>query len=280
MTIDITKQEINDICQDITGEQLKQIETFVIFLGHAHSGHSIIGAMLDAHPDVAIANEINVPKILVDHKLNKAELSKITLFSSLYSKSSKEWLNTGYKYNIPNGFQGKTTHPKVLGDKKGGGSTRIIRNNPHILNKLIKIFGKKLKFINVVRNPMDNIAAFAYYWKEPLGLQHVKRYYENLETNLEIEKKYPNQFYKIRHQEFIKNPKKTFSDLLRYLDIMIDTNLIEDSISIVRENENERSKKIKWPILVLNEIKNKNNLLRVTDKKIALRLNNTYNIQR
>lgn len=261
MTINLTKKEIKKICNVIDDTQINTVKTFVIFLGHAHSGHSIVGAILDAHKQTAISNEINIPKLIVDHKLRKEEIEKITLSFSLNKSDLKGWLNTGYLYNVENGYQGKTKYPKVLGDKKGGGSTRVIRNNPEVLTNLVKIFGKKLKFINVVRNPYDNIAAFSHYWKEPLGMQHVIRYYENLETNIQIEKKYPKQFFKINHQNFLKNPKIEYIKLLRFLNLKVNKEQVESSVSIVRKEENKRSNKITWPKNISEEIKKQKKLI-------------------
>ena len=36
------------------------VETFVLFIGHARSGHSLVGAILDAHPEIVIPHEFKV----------------------------------------------------------------------------------------------------------------------------------------------------------------------------------------------------------------------------
>ncbi len=41
-----------------------QIESFCLFLGYPGSGHSVIGALLDAHPEVVISNEIHVLRLM------------------------------------------------------------------------------------------------------------------------------------------------------------------------------------------------------------------------
>ena len=35
------------------------IKTYCLFIGHARSGHSFFGAMLDAHPNMVIADEVD-----------------------------------------------------------------------------------------------------------------------------------------------------------------------------------------------------------------------------
>lgn len=263
MTLSITQDEITEIDNSISDDQVEGDECFVIFLGHAHSGHSIVGALLDAHPDIAISNELNVPKLILDHDLDNKVLQKIILY---YSLNHSSWINTGYKYNVPESYQGKTKFPKILGDKKGGGSTRIIRNNPWVLDKLVEMFGKKLRFINVIREPKDNIAAFAHYWGDAeVGRKHVDRYFENYETNKQIEKKFQGAFYKLKHSDFIKNPVYEFKKILQFLNLKANENQLKSWLSIVRNTENNRSETINWSKNIRNAIKYKKNQLGMTE---------------
>ena len=47
-------------------EDITDVKTFVVFVGFARSGHSIVGALMDAHPDMVIAYEYNVYKKEID----------------------------------------------------------------------------------------------------------------------------------------------------------------------------------------------------------------------
>src|SRR4029079_16080765 len=39
--------------------EIESVERFCMFIGHARSGHSIVGAALDAHPNIVTAHEAN-----------------------------------------------------------------------------------------------------------------------------------------------------------------------------------------------------------------------------
>jgi hypothetical protein len=39
---------------------LSEVERFALFIGYPRSGHSLIGSMLNAHPDMVIAHELGV----------------------------------------------------------------------------------------------------------------------------------------------------------------------------------------------------------------------------
>jgi len=265
MTINLSRKEINQICSTVKDEQVATTNSYVMFLGHAHSGHSLIGAILDAHQNIAISNELNIPKLILDHDLSKHEIFKLTLYFSSLTKRWEGETNTGYKYKIQNGHQGATKTPVILGDKKGGGSTRIIRNHEVVFEKMYNKLTQRLKIIHVIRNPMDNIAAFAHYWGENLGMNQVERYYENMETVLKIKNEYPNIFHTVYHSEFIESPKSQLKKVFKFLNIKPEEKFLESCISIVRPSENSRSKQLMWPESLLEAIKIKNIELNLTD---------------
>jgi hypothetical protein len=241
MTLKIPKQEILSCCAQIKREQLSRMENYLMFLGHAHSGHSLIGALLDAHPDIAIANELNAPKLVLDHGLSATELQQLTLHYSLLAQRWEGEINTGYKYKVHGGFQGKTKTPKVLGDKKGGGSTRVLRNNK------------------------DNIAAFAHYWEQSLGEQHVQRYYENMETVLNLKAKHPEVFHTISHRDFINDPESELKKTLKFLHIESESEFFNACLKVVKTQEHRRSESYHWTEEMLNTIKLKNIQFNLTD---------------
>lgn len=247
MTLKITQQELDHILADVDESLLQHVDQFLMFLGHAHSGHSIIGAIIDSHPDAAIANEINVPKLMVDFNLSALDIYKVTLHNAL-SQFEKNWTNTGYRYNIPDSYQGRIKQLRVLGDKKGGGSTRVIRNNPWVFTQLLKMYKDQFKLIHVKRNLYDNIAAFAHYWQEPIGEQHVIRYFENLATIQTCQNKIkPAQWLTLDHDEFIDNLDQSLDQLFNFLHLELTEKHRINIKSIVNKSPHSRRNTIQWP---------------------------------
>ena len=97
------------------------VETFVLFIGYPRSSHSLIGAVLDAHPEIIIPHEYNVlanVKRLLQEKLIKENLQKYVLFHHLHLLSQKQALfgirannslldgKFTYTYNVPGLWQG------------------------------------------------------------------------------------------------------------------------------------------------------------------------------
>ena len=95
------------------------VETFVLFIGHARSGHSLIGAILDAHPEIIIPHEWNAIAKWDHYKhISRDRGSKIKthLFFDLHSLSRSQAMfgnraasdpqSGRYSYYVPGQWQG------------------------------------------------------------------------------------------------------------------------------------------------------------------------------
>jgi hypothetical protein len=85
----------------------------VYFLGHGSSGTSLAGALLDAHPNIIIAHEYDVPGKWTG--LKKKQQTRDYLFQALFTNSYKQ-SKFGRRQencprirsmNVPNQWQGK-----------------------------------------------------------------------------------------------------------------------------------------------------------------------------
>ena len=159
------------------------MEKFVFFVGYARSGSSIVGSMMDAHPNMIIANECNVFMDWLrgpDVKLNKYDF-----FNALYrcsvgsattgGRSSETKQRKGYSLAIPSAWQGRFTKLRVIGNKKAGGTTSYYLNSSSLFVKKCHQLADTLKIpihvIHVVRNPFDIIAT-ALHYKSDAGIPH------------------------------------------------------------------------------------------------------------
>jgi hypothetical protein len=131
------------------------VKTYCMFLGYPRSGHSLVGSLLDAHPNVIIAHELDVLKHV------QARFSTNQIFYLLLENSRKLAARgrgySGYSYEVANQWQGRFRELHVIGDKKGGGSSTRLHSNPGLLDSLCKTIGIKTKFVHVIRNPYDCI---------------------------------------------------------------------------------------------------------------------------
>lgn len=232
--------------------QLKQVQTYIMFIGYPRSGHSLIGALLDAHPNVIVAHEQNALRYF------RLGFSRMQVFSLLVSNSVRQMrsgrISAGYSYSVPNQFQGTYTKLKVIGDKKGGGSVNLLKENPNLLRVLEKELGVPVKYIHVYRNPFDNITTWARGGNtvlkpitgEDLELA-ISKYFSNAEVILHLKQNAEIEIIDIKHEEFIGQPKEALKLLVGRIGLNADDSYLESCSSIVFESPKKTRYGVDWP---------------------------------
>ncbi len=165
------------------------VKLFVLFIGYFRSGHSIVGSLLDAHPNVVIAHEFNTFRWLSQvqqQNLGQIPREKIKeqLFNKLYGntfnntfKNGKRSENDkGYNLTIHNSWQGRyNKRIDVIGDKNGGGMSKLYKDDSDTFNfaykTLQQVSSTPVYFIHCVRNPFDIISTMMLYRVQRLSKQ-------------------------------------------------------------------------------------------------------------
>ena len=136
------------------------LETFCLFIGYPKSGHSLVGALLDAHPDVVIAKATNPLALVAVDGMPRDEA-----FAMLLESSREEALRgrkqNKYRYGVEGQWQGQARTLRVLGDKFSDRTTKRIAKSPEALGIFAREVGVPLRLIHVVRNPFDMVARIA-----------------------------------------------------------------------------------------------------------------------
>lgn len=135
------------------GVRLDEARTFVQFVGFPRSGHSLIGALIDAHPDALISHELDAMGLL-HAGFGYREIARLIARNSAEFAAHGKWWN-GYSYDVP-GLDERT--PKVIGDKKGDWAARWTARAPELLDRLDASGAPRQKWLLVTRAPADNIA--------------------------------------------------------------------------------------------------------------------------
>ncbi|MEM9923672.1 MAG: sulfotransferase, partial [Cyanobacteria bacterium P01_D01_bin.50] len=93
----------------------QEAETFCLFLGYPRSGHSMIGALLNAHPNIIMSHEAAALKY-VYVGFDRNQIYDIIFKKAKFSAEKDRKLG-GYNYYVPNQWQGRVEKLKVIGDK-------------------------------------------------------------------------------------------------------------------------------------------------------------------
>lgn len=238
-------------------DNFNKLKCFVLFVGYERSGHTLIGSVLDAHPNIIIANEFNLMKVFSKNPNLKREY----IFNRLLEYSHKQKFEqeggrsqgyTGkdgkrkiaYKYNVPNQYQGKFIELKIIGDKHAPGTCEAYDANPNIFKELEEIIQLPIKFIHVIRNPFDNIAR--------MGLKRADTYFKWASTVEKIRKNCP--VLDVYQEKMINNPKEEIIKLCSYLEQDYTENYLKDCASIVFNKPHKTRLDRKWTAEQINYV--------------------------
>jgi len=236
----LLNNRINQKLQNIFND----IETFCLFIGYPRSGHTLIGSLIDAHPNAVISHELDALKFLKEG-FTKNQIFKLILKnSSSFTKAGRRWGK--YSYLVPNQWNGKFRTLKVIGDKKGGGSAKILFKNPSIIQDLDKTINcKKIKYIHIIRNPYDNITTISKKHFNNDLKKAIDLYFYFCKANYYIKSQNEN-IMDIKHESFIDDPKNCLKKICGFLDLDAPTDYLDDCSQIVYKNPRKRRFEINW----------------------------------
>ena len=174
----------------LTEDEIAGVEKFVVFVGYARSGHSIIGSFLDAHPSIVIAHEFMIFRKWLSDSGDTIR-NKSALFNELYRESFENSLSglrmsgsdkKGYDLSVNNSWQGQFKQLKVVGDKSGGMTGIMYHQNStqfrqayHEIANTVRV---PIYSLHIIRNPFDMISTQLLYQLAKLNGKFGRKYVE------------------------------------------------------------------------------------------------------
>jgi hypothetical protein len=167
--VDTSQRKTKDL-QWLHAHNLSDLDaplSLLLFVGYPRSAHSLVGAILDAHPHMVVAHELNLVARASSFR-DRLQLVKRILSAEHGEQLAGGRQQSGYSYAIPNAWQNRWEAPLlVVGDKKGHGTTTSLQldwpGSLQRLERLQSLIGGPLRFFHVLRNPYDNIATMIHY---------------------------------------------------------------------------------------------------------------------
>ena len=244
------------------------VETYCTFIGYSRSGHSLIAALLDAHPNIVISHELRAVKYFQYGFRRDAIYYLLWQMTKIRGHSWKR--GSGYTYDVPNQWQGSFQKISVIGNKHGEFTACVLAGTPNLLQKLHHVVDAPVKLIHVVRNPFDNIAAFAIKRAQRRNSEveesdiqaSITRYFSVCESVMRVKtmaESIKADVLDIRHEDFVKEPKAQLSKLCLWLGVEPSSNYLEDCATVVFESPHKKRHKIQWNESLKQQIEYKMN---------------------
>ena len=232
------------------------IKSFILFVGYPRSGHSLIAAFLDAHPEIVISMEWGVLSHLrMGYGRNQIYYS-IERHERLFTrKLNNIW--TGYSYKVQGMWQGQYMTIRVIGDKLAGQTSIILRTDPVLLERLQLAMGCPVKIIHVVRNPYDTITTMAKRSFEKSGLKgelnknflasFIDKYFDRATVVQELKDAGKFDILDLHHEDMIKDSGSVLTRLLNFLQVKIPDNYITRCSESIYKEPHKSRLEFDWP---------------------------------
>jgi hypothetical protein len=225
-------------------DALEQVQTYGTFIGYPYSGHSLVGSLLDAHPNMVFAHELHA-LTYIRAGFNKQLLFHLLLENSrAFTAEGRTW--NGYQYSVPNQWHGRYRELRVIGDKKGGGTSREFSTNPEMLEMLAQAIPIRRKFVHVIRNPFDNISTINKRMF-PIRKAAAGFYFSLANSVVAVMNRLPPEdIFHLKHEDFVARPKQLMAELCRFFGEEASDDYLNDCASIVREAPNKSRLTVEW----------------------------------
>ena len=277
-----TQVDLRDKFVPFPQSVINGVKYFVYFVGRSHSGHSIVGSILDGHPHMIVAHEA---KLFVKMQDNPARFTtKAAIFNELWensynsshfggglrSSSSRNVKNKGYTLQVKDLHQGTyVSHVDVIGDKNGGHTGALLYHDPlewdKIINKLKSLVNIPFKVIYVIRNPYDNIASGQLYKSKSYHMSSVRRSNETFDIGggkvlagqidrhfavhkaiMDAKEQYNMDMLEVHGKDLVEDPHATITKLCNFLGVSCSDTYIQGCSDTLFKTESKTRYKIKW----------------------------------
>lgn len=227
-----------------------RVERYCMFVGYPRSGHSLVGSLLDAHPNVVLAHELDALAYLGAGFRRNQIYSLILRNDEEFTKAGRLHV-TGrgqsktFDYTVPDQWQGRFDRLSVIGDKRGANSVRRLRKDPGLLDRLANVVGVRVLLIHVVRNPYDNIASMSLRGQRTLT-ECVDEYFSLCETAALIKRRDDFSMLDVRLEDLIAEPKETLAALCRFLEVEPHPSFLSDCAKVVSPSPHRSRLEVSW----------------------------------
>ena len=241
------------------------LEKYLLFIGYPRSGHSIVGALLSAHPEAVVSNELHGFHYLWEGAAREE------LFTAIL-EHDRQWSADGcigggdYSYAVPGQWQGRYSRLRVIGDKGGGVlSNALSSRDPRLLDKIRSYTGLPLHLLHVTRNPYDIISTMYKRLDDkpehaPKAFRRdlddcIRRYFTMSQAVHEATRDMrEDQLLILRHEDFIAEPRSWLERILRFLGLGHEHGYLDDCASIVYAKPHKSRLEISWPQSAIEQV--------------------------
>ena len=219
------------------------LEAFLLVVGNARSGSTVLGAVLDAHPSMLVANETQASATLWRGLDRDAILDEIRANAAHAAATGRQ--SEGYRYQIGPGPDAKAD-VRVVGDKIWNPTTLLLHGDHGLIPSLEERLGVPVRIIHAIRNPFDTIATM--HRRSGASLANRTRwYFMHCDAAAAIAERLPSDGYvESHHDDLLATPAEEIERLCTFLGLPLDPDHVEVVMKLLFDRPRRTGTAVPW----------------------------------
>ena len=228
-----------------------RLTSFVLVVGNARSGSTLLGSILDAHPHVIVANETAASGNFWRGLDRAAILEEIVANSRRNQESGR--VSEGYRYLI-NPQAKNEADIRVMGDKVWNPATLLLHGDFALLNRLEGLLGTPVRIIHAIRNPFDVIATMHGRSGAPVR-DRMLWYFMHCDAVLAIRAKWDaSRYLDFHHESLFEEPDRVIAGFCEFIGVVMYAYHLAACRALLFEQPRQTRFKLNWEAGMVREI--------------------------
>jgi hypothetical protein len=212
------------------------------------SGHTLVGQLLNAHPNIVISHELGALSLLAKGYSISQLFYLCIQKDEEFKRQNREW--TGYKYKVEGQYQGRYSNLRVVGDKNGAATVYDFVHNTNLF-KVLEEMNVRVRVIHHTRNPFDVITTGLRKGEEMSDLNEVSSYFIRQATKVQniiesLEKIDGVSVKTTHHEDLIEESKSTMKALVNFLGEDASASYLESCADLIFDEHKRTRGEVSW----------------------------------
>lgn len=192
---------------------------FVLIVGNARSGSTLLGAVLDGHPQAVVANE-SYSSFSLWRNLTGPDILR-DVYDNASQMAAEGRLSEGYRYQI-GGPPASKDRILIIGDKAWNPSLLLLHGDPGLIRSLEERLGMPVRLVHAVRNPFDVIATMHRRSGASIA-DRIRWYFMHCEAAAALARRLPgDRFLESHHAALLAAPTDELGRLIDFVGLERD----------------------------------------------------------
>lgn len=216
------------------------MQNFVLIVGNARSGTTLVGGIIDSHPRMLCANESRASSVFWRDYSRAQIIAEIEANSALNAANGRE--SQGYHYAVESEAKGEIA---IYADKVWNPALLLLAGDRGLIDRLSETMQAPVTLIHCVRNPFDVIATMHKRSGASLA-DRTRWFFMHCDAAMALLDRGLLQFY-IRHEHLAAEPRAVSDVLFQYLGHRTNPAHLERIAARVSPTPNRSRNGPAWP---------------------------------